>query len=321
MTYANTGPRLVDMGYSAIPSRPGEKVPGLYTFGEWQHKRAWSRYCDRLPTHYETSIWSRWPEAGVCVVCDHALKVVDVDTDEPEIRAAIEAVLPDSPVKKRGKKGYSAFYRGSADITATSFNITNGRVVDLLAYGKQTVIPPTLHPETGRPYVWITEDTLEDTPPERLPELPDDIAERLIVVLQPFGYQPPPLRPTPAGGGGAWRDLNNTALQRLDAWVPELGLPRLKRTGQGYRAVAVYRPSGSGKPIHKRNLHLGISPNGIVDWGDSDRGMSPIDLTAAALGIPAGEAVAWLEQRLGFATPRRDFSALIRNGLAKGKSA
>ena len=66
--------------------------------------------------------------------------------------------------------------------------------MDLLAYGRQTVLPPTIHPDTGRPYAWIDEGSLVDTPLDQLPELPDDIAARLAEALAPFGYVPEPVR-------------------------------------------------------------------------------------------------------------------------------
>ena len=125
-------------------------------------------YCDRLPSAIEVEIWKGWPDAGVCVAIDHELKVIDIDTDDAEIMAAILRTLPDSPVKKRGNKGFSAFYRGSQAIVNTPLSIAGAdgkaiRVVDLLAHGRQTVLPPTIHPTTGRPYEWLTADTLIDT--------------------------------------------------------------------------------------------------------------------------------------------------------------
>ena len=101
--YARVGADLVDMGYHAIPVLPGSKRPGSMSHGDWYGDMDWSRFCDRLPTEIETSIWSRWPEAGVCVAIDHDLKVIDVDTDDAEIRAAIEAVIPTPLVKKKGQ--------------------------------------------------------------------------------------------------------------------------------------------------------------------------------------------------------------------------
>lgn len=321
--YAQLGARLVDNGYAAIPCQPGTKMPGTCTFGEWWPMPAWDKYCDRLPTHHETGIWEKWNGAGLCVALDHTIKVVDIDTDDMALRDAILAAIPQSPVAKRGKKGMSLFYRGSPAIASRSFNVPgHGRVVDLLAHGKQTVIPPTLHPETGKPYAWLDEDeTLETTPPESLPLLPDDIVATLEAVLSEFGYQPPVERdPVQGDADTAWREVNNIALSRLDAWVGDLGLPRLKRSGQGYRAVAIFRPSGGGKPTHKRNLHLGLHPDGIVDWGDNDTRYTPISLVMAVSRCSFGEAFDWLRDKLGLATrmlPPENIASIISRGLAK----
>jgi hypothetical protein len=107
--YAKAGPALVEMGYAATPVLPGSNAPGTMSFGEWYGDMDWARYCDRMPTEIETEIWSRWPDAGVCIAINDTLKVVDIDTDDPELRAAIEAVLPPVMVAKKGQKGYTAF--------------------------------------------------------------------------------------------------------------------------------------------------------------------------------------------------------------------
>lgn len=318
--YARLGARLVDNGYAAIPCQPGSKIPGMCSFGDWWPLTRWDNYCDRLPTHHEIGVWERWPDAGICVALDHTIKVVDIDTDDPALREAILSAIPQSPVAKRGRKGMSLFFRGSAAIAARSFNVPgHGRAVDLLAHGKQTVIPPTLHPDTGQPYAWLDEDeTLETTPPERLPLLPDDIVERLEAALEPFGYHAPVERdPVLGSADTASREVNNLALARLDQWVPALGLPRLKRVGQGYRAVAIFRPSGGGKPTHKRNLHLSLHPDGIVDFGDGDQRYTPISLVMAVSRCDFGPAFDWLRDKLGLLAPPIDVSALVRNGLAK----
>lgn len=315
--YAAVGPQLVDQGYAAVPCQPGTKYPGTLNFGEWYPAIGWNRYCDRLPTDIETSIWSKWPDAGVCIVMDHTLKVVDIDTDDADMRAAIMAVLPPSSVAKAGAKGLSLFFRGSAAIEARSFNVGKLRVLDLIAYGKQTVIPPTVHPDTGQPYRWLDEP-LSAYGPEDLPELPDNIIELIEEALAPFGYSRPVARdPVQGDADTAWREVNNIALSRLVDWVPDLGLPRLKASGDGYRAVAIYRPSGSGKPLHKRNLHLAINPKGIVDFGDNDTPFTPISLVMAVSRCNFGEAFDWLRDRLGLTPATIDVSALIRNGLAK----
>jgi Bifunctional DNA primase/polymerase, N-terminal len=66
-------------------------------------------------------------------------------------------------------------------------------VLDLLAEGRQTVLPPSRHP-SGCDYRWTGPDALEDVDPGELPELPADITERLAKALRPFGYQAEPER-------------------------------------------------------------------------------------------------------------------------------
>ena len=167
--YAKAGARLIDNGYSAIPIMPGTKRPGDYRMKEWWGTSEWQRFCDRVPTEIEASLWEAWPDAGVCVALNHRLKVIDIDTDDSELMAAVLAVLPDSEVKKRGNKGFSAFYRGSPAIVSAPFSAGKTRVVDLLAYGRQTVLPPTIHPDTGQPYHWLGSETLETVAIDALP--------------------------------------------------------------------------------------------------------------------------------------------------------
>jgi hypothetical protein len=303
--YNLVGSTLVDQGFSAIPCRPGSKRPGSYSFGQWYGRNDWQQYCNRAPTDFETRAWEKWPDAGVCVALGFAgVVAVDVDTDDPALCAALAAVIPESPIMKRGQKGFTAFYRGGPEIKAAAFNVNNERVVDLLAHGKQTVVPPTIHPDTGQPYQWIG-DALETVSPDALPELTPDIAERIAEALEPFGYAPTQTPRAQGDGYGhsIWRDLNARALQDLDQWVPALDLPKLKRTSRGYVAVPFWRPSNRGRPTHQRNPNLKITTSGIKDFHDGDRGYTPIDLVMAALGCGLDFADQWLRERLGFQEP------------------
>lgn len=300
--YARVGADLVDMGYHAIPVLPGSKRPGSMSHGEWYGDMDWSRFCDRLPTEIETSIWSRWPDAGVCVAIDKQLKVIDVDTDDPDIRAAIEAVIPAPLVKKKGQKGYSAFYRGSENIVSRPFSLVlpggfESRIIDLLAYGRQTVLPPTVHPDTGAAYEWLTDDTLMDTSIEQLPLLPDDIALRLEEALRPFGelreFKPLVRNGEDVFGDTIWREVNNFALANLDSWVPALfASADLKRSRKGYRARAFWRGV--------ENHNVGIHPDGITDWGGGTS-YTPISLVMAAMQTNMFEpAYDWLVKQTGY---------------------
>lgn len=300
--YARVGADLVDMGYHAIPVLPGSKRPGSMSGGQWYGDMDWSRFCDRLPTEIETAIWSRWPDAGVCVALDKRLKVIDVDTDDEEIRAAIEKVIPKPLVKKRGQKGYSAFYRGSDSIVSRPYSLVlpggfESRIIDLLAYGRQTVLPPTMHPDINRPYEWLSDDTLMDTPIEKLPVLDDDIAENLAQALKPFGelkeFKPLARTGEEVFGETIWREVNNFALANLDSWVPALFAPDdLKRNRGSFRARACWRGV--------ENHNVGIHPDGITDWGGG-RSYTPIDLVMAVMQTNLFEAAYdWLVKQTGY---------------------
>lgn len=317
--YARVGADLVDMGYHAIPVMPQSKRPGSMQGGNWYGDMDWSRFCDRLPTEIETSIWSRWPDAGVCVAIDRQLKVVDVDTDDADIRAAIEAVLPPILVKKRGKKGYSAFFRGSENIVSRPFSLImpggfESRIIDLLAHGRQTVLPPTLHPETGQAYEWITDDTLLDTPIEKLPLLPDDIADKLSAALEPFGelrqFKPLSRSGEEVLGDTIWRELNNFAMANLESWVPQLFAPGdLKRTRNGYRARAFWRGV--------ENHNVGIHPEGITDWGGGNA-HTPIDLVMAATQTNMYEqAFDWLVRHTGYRADEEEWVKVGKQSAAR----
>jgi bifunctional DNA primase/polymerase-like protein len=102
----------------------------------------------------------------------------------------------------------------------------------------------------------------------------------------------------------AHRRLNNAALQNLDAWVPQLGLFRLRQTRAGYEAVATWRPSSRGRPdqIRKTNLKFSngsVAKPGIVDFG-VERKYTPLDLVTEALGCDLDEAFGWLAACLGW---------------------
>lgn len=289
--YSKVGGRLVDNGYSAIPIMPGTKQPGDYRITEWWGTREWQRYCDRLPTSIEIELWDAWPDAGVCVPLDHRLKVIDIDTDDAELMTAVLAVLPDSEVKKRGNKGFSAFYQGSPAIVSAPFSVGKTRVVDLLAYGRQTVLPPTIHPDTGQPYHWLGSDTLETVSIGDLPALPDNVAELLAAALTPFGYEPQDEHHRLVAGEGEtyWREVNDTALKNLPAWVPDLRLKGTKKHGRGYRVVAEWRGV--------EDANVSIHPEGIKDWGN-DELHTPIDLVMLATGVDLQSATSFLAERL-----------------------
>jgi hypothetical protein len=256
-------------------------------------------------------------DAGIGIACGMGLICVDIDQEE--LLAPIMDILPRAMVAKRGRKGISLFYRGNTDKIRSKNYRTPERVglCDLLAEGKQTVLPPSIHPDTGEPYYWTTDETLEDTPLELLTELPDDIGERIGAVLKAFGYDPDHERKPPVGSfvGGAlsvcerslYRQTNDEAMANPEAWVPNLHLYKGRRKPGGFEAVATWRQSSSGRARENRKRNLSIVRGGIVDFGTGDT-YTPIDLVMAARELDRSAALNWLLQQL----PQDEPQILVR---------
>lgn len=308
--FTSAAPFLVSRGYSPLPIAPGTKAPGTYWLRDgWQPMRRWDNWCKKLPPPNVIQGWSKWPNAGAGVACGMGLICIDIDLEE--CMTALLAILPVSNVKKKGRKGVSLFYRGNTDkIRSRNFRtIDKVGLVDLLSEGKQTVLPPSIHPDTGEPYYWLTEETLLNTWPEDLTELPDDIGEQIGEVLKAFGYDPLGERergvkvartntPACASSGGSdaaslFREVNDLALANLSAWVPKLGLQRCYRSGSGFKAVAEWRSSGSGRPLARRSPNLSFVSQGICDFGTGEK-FTPIDVVMTAHRVSASEALDWL---------------------------
>jgi hypothetical protein len=217
--------------------------------------------------------------------------------------SAILSVLPHTDVRKRDAKGETRFCRSNDAIRSKVFKVNGKVVLEVQGKAKQTVLPPTVHPDTGRPYKWLGDRTLFDTKSSELPELADDIADRLAEVLRPFGHQAEPdRRPLPNGEANfddcdtIWAQLNAAALADIEAWIHHVGLTNLKRSGGGYTCLATWRPSD--KQMSQRDNNVGIHPNGIKDFG-TDEGMSPIDLVMEAHSCEFHDACEFLREKLG----------------------
>jgi hypothetical protein len=159
-------PLLLRNGYSPVPIEPGSKRP-LSAIGDWSRLR-------EIPlTQAEiTTIAAEHRQAGLGVAGGYGgLVPIDIDTADKDILAAIATVLPEPIVSKRGRRGGTAFFRDSSGIIMPrKFKGRDGNMLLEVLVTGQTVIPPTIHPETGAPYQWLTDYTLFDVCIDELPE-------------------------------------------------------------------------------------------------------------------------------------------------------
>ena len=125
----------------------------------------------------------RAANVGLCLGEASQIMALDFDDDVDGMQARIIDLIPDSPVKKKGAKGFTAFYRFTGE-KSQGFSVRGTRVLDVLAGGKQTVLPPSLHP-SGATYHWLTPLTLADISPDDLPCIPDDALAAIRKLFRP----------------------------------------------------------------------------------------------------------------------------------------
>jgi hypothetical protein len=302
--YQQVSERLIERGFAAIPIMPGTKRPGFLCAGVWIGLSNWQkRYNNGPPPEHERSRWGVG-DTGIGVIggpASHGLIAIDIDSTDADIATAVLAALPSTDVRKIGMRGETLFYYGPGIEQSRSWYINGKCIVELIGPGRQTVLPPTLHPD-GVPYRWSGSESLEDLEPHELPALPGDIADRITDALEWFGYCPEPEHRDPAGDDDdrPHRRLNDAALAELAAWIPDLGLYRCRATRNGgYEAVPVWRPSTTGRAPEQRHRNLKIVPEGIRDFG-ADQGYTPLDLVMAACGCDLDTAFRFLSERLGW---------------------
>ena len=150
--------KYYEAGYVPIPIRPNSKLPAVPGFDKWAH--------DGIPRKLVEEFEEKFPLSkgyGIGILLGSAsnLCVVDIDTDDFKVMQT----CPPSPFRRRGKKGEARFFKYNPDLQNRAFqgkdeNGVKIGGVDILVERKYIIIPPSIHPETGKPYIWLTEDDL-----------------------------------------------------------------------------------------------------------------------------------------------------------------
>ncbi|MDE0852587.1 bifunctional DNA primase/polymerase, partial [Yoonia sp.] len=202
--FTDNNKRYAEAGYSTIPIMPGAKRPGFLRSGMQTGLGRWAQFCETPATQKQLLEWTnKFVEAGIGVALGYNNVVgIDLDYGTGDVLAAIEEHIPHTDFIKRGQKGYTAFFRTNEKWPSRIFNIPktpieyddNGRlkeesVCEVLSVGRQSVLPPTIHPGTGKAYEW-DDLPLSAINPADLPLLPDDFIANITDALRKFGYTP-----------------------------------------------------------------------------------------------------------------------------------
>lgn len=165
--FAEIAPKMWAKRYPVVPIRPGSKQPSL---------EAWTGYLSSVPSEArQKRMLEEFGHHGIGVLQGAELVpgmlTVAVDVDSDLLVAPVRALLPNASVGKRGKKGVTLFGLIPKDQKPKSKKLkglADLGDIDFLAGGRQTVLNPTIHPETNAPYEAVGRD-LAETPPEELP--------------------------------------------------------------------------------------------------------------------------------------------------------
>ena len=187
------GLRMADAGYCITPIAAGQKWPGEYVNGKWEHKRGWE-FLGLTPTPEPLiNIWENYPGCGIGIVTGGYSRVIGVDIDildavvSHEVRALIEERLGATPLVRVGKAPKVLLvYRCTEKIEKLSY-----QPIEVLATGQQFVAYG-VHPDTGLPYQWPMENP-SDTPADSLPEVTPEKLRAAIV--EAYALVPEEMRP------------------------------------------------------------------------------------------------------------------------------
>lgn len=210
---------LASCGYYVVPLLPGTKAA---KDKEWQHLRLTAA---QIARHFD-------PKAdlnlGVLLGVEASPGVfplaVDIDVDDEALIRNIAEAFAVPPPAKRGKKGITYFARMGSPAKKRAMNrvdpVTKSRkqVVELLATGQQTVIPPSIHPETGQPYEWVGPSLLDFDPGE-LPEFNDQVLFEIETAVRAPGSPIFLLNTMEWHGDKGGGDIHNSVVPAVGAFV------------------------------------------------------------------------------------------------------
>ncbi len=247
------GENLIDAGFHILPLHPGEKFPGVYSFGQWHPMRNWGRYAERMPSPLELRQWAQWPGAGIGIVGGNVV-AIDIDVLDANVAHEIDRHcqerLGDTPALRIGQEPKRLrVYRTEVPFKGNSFGS-----LEVLCEGRQFV-GYGIHPRTKQPYTW---------PDEGLADL--DVSDLPVA-------EPEAIASFVASAAQKWPDFVQ--------WRP---LPMMRR-GDGYRTVRAPSVSQKGTPEAVHDA-LKFIPNAGLHYDDWIKiGMA----VKGALGEPGWE--------------------------------
>ena len=187
--FAHYAPKYFEKNLTVIP-----------VYGKKPAIKDWPGFCHKGPSNELVESWMDLKSTGMSLICGPSTGIcgIDVDVNDKEIHQKISAILPPSPVAKKGRRGFTAFYRfdfsalGSSIPSSLTLEAKGSAAVDVLL-AKHTVMPPSIHPVLNEPYKWYTDLTILDTDLDDLPLINMETVNQLRLGLLQLDHDVPSL--------------------------------------------------------------------------------------------------------------------------------
>ena len=144
----------VDYGWSILPVKPEEKRPYMTN---------WLSYTKTKASRQTVDNWFRsLSGAGVGVVTGKISNIIVLDV-ESTCPTPIEEILkryPTRMISRSGSGGYHLFYQYPTSVPHVSNRVRIFEGADRRADGGFIVLPPTMHPTSGKRYEWVQKGPL-----------------------------------------------------------------------------------------------------------------------------------------------------------------
>lgn len=181
--FSQTAPNYYAKGMSVIPLRVSSKRPLT---------DAWSDFSNYQVPEEIYKNWLALPanhNIGLVLGQQSNVGALDFDYADQDLVDAILAILPKGYDKwtRVGAKGMIFAFRYNPKVPR-AFKIIDkkkGTLVEYLCTGQQIVLPPSIHPDTQKPYV--ANSNLWEVVDE-LPMIPDDLEEKIRNICLLKGY-------------------------------------------------------------------------------------------------------------------------------------
>jgi putative DNA primase/helicase len=250
--FSETAPAYWAAGIPVIPLRPRSKIPA---------PTAWQAFASKMPDADTQAQWLLgYPDGnvGLPLGSQSGMLAIDLDSDDPQVLKILMDLMPPVLWKRVGKKGAVYMYRFNGERTTRIKGEDGNTIVEILSSGTQVVLPPSIHPDTQRPYEANCELL---SVASKLSVLPRDFETLLRTALIAGGYK-----------------LTTRGSNKVTDWVPAGGRDSAMTGFAGLQARSVVKGDRSLlEAFHEMEVWIGTFTEKVSgDTLDPEKGRGKI---------------------------------------------